>query len=69
MYLIEQVDKSVLYSVFFVVVIIIGAFFIVNLITAIQFFYYNRLKIDREIEMEELKKKEAQKQRLLKKLK
>jgi hypothetical protein len=59
MYLIEQVDKSVLYSVFFVVVIIIGAFFIVNLITAIQFFYYNRLKIDREIEMEELKKKEA----------
>jgi len=35
---------------FFLIVIIIGAFFIVNLITAIQFFYYNRLKIDKEKE-------------------
>ena len=44
MYLIRRAKDTYFYDMFFVMVVYLGSFFIINLIAAIQFFYYDALK-------------------------
>ena len=44
MYLIRRAMNSKVYDLFFIAVVYIGAFFVVNLVCAIQFYYYDMLK-------------------------
>ena len=41
MYKIRSATGSVAYDIFFILVVIIGAFFILNLMVAVQFSYLN----------------------------
>jgi hypothetical protein len=44
MYKIRFSSNSYTYDFFFILAVIVGAFFVINLITAIQFFYYDKIK-------------------------
>ena len=48
MYMVQQAVHSHVYDLFFVSVVYVGGFFIINLVAAIQFQYYDTLKQKRE---------------------
>jgi hypothetical protein len=49
MFLVRKSTKTSNFDGFFMLVVYVGAFFVVNLVTAIQFYYYNNLKSVRKL--------------------
>ena len=47
MYLIRDVKHTVIYDMFFLIAVYVGGFFVLNLIAAIQFQYYDTIKFER----------------------
>jgi len=50
MYLVRRANQSNIYDIFFLIVVWVGAFFVVNLVCAIQFQYYDVMKRQKENE-------------------
>jgi len=50
MYLIRRANHGYTYDIFFILFVWVGAFFVVNLVCAIQFQYYDVMKRQRKIE-------------------
>ena len=51
MYLIRRAHNSLYYDAFFITVIYVGAFFLMNLVIAVQFQYYNMVKKTHKLNM------------------
>jgi hypothetical protein len=41
MYLVNDATQNTNYDIFFILIVLMGSFFIVNMVTAVQFFYYS----------------------------
>lgn len=61
MFFIRDSSGNYFYDFFFVIVVLVGAFFIVNLVVAIQFNYYDKVKASHLKRLENKQKKEKKK--------
>ena len=55
MFMMRHAKKSIAYDIYFLAVVYIGGFFVLNLVAAIQFSYYNVIKMERDKKIEKKK--------------